>query len=202
MSANDTAIGRGGDSGAASKELRGRARYSIRRRPLDSACPRAGRAAASVRPGKSVRPLFVGAVHSCGSSCAQHRAPSERVGLFLLKGEIMISQMRQQQLIDMIKAGEEGTFYHWSEWESLRAQVLRMDHYECQICKAKGRYKKAAIVHHVKHLRDRPDLALSIWDGEERQLVSVCKKCHEEEHPESLRQYAPRLIPVTDERWD
>lgn len=76
-----------------------------------------------------------------------------------------------------------------------------MDHYECQHCKAAGRYRRAEIVHHVKHLRDRPDLALSIWDGDERQLVSVCKPCHEAEHPESLRKWET-VQPVTTERWD
>ena len=62
----------------------------------------------------------------------------------------------------------------------------------------------ARIVHHVKHLRKRPDLALSIWDTDtgERQLISVCKQCHEELHPESQRQYRRFYAPVTVERWD
>jgi 5-methylcytosine-specific restriction endonuclease McrA len=64
-----------------------------------------------------------------------------------------------------------------------------MDNHECQICKRKGRYRRADIVHHVKHLKDRPDLALSIWDGEERQLVSVCRQCHEDLHPERTVRY-------------
>lgn len=59
-------------------------------------------------------------------------------------------------------------------------------------------------MHHVKHLKDRPDLALSIWDSEtgERQLETLCKFCHEEEHPESLRQFKPMATPLTLERWD
>lgn len=79
-----------------------------------------------------------------------------------------------------------------------------MDHYECQICKARGRYSSGSIVHHVKHLRERPDLALSVYDPDtgERQLVTVCKACHEEEHPESLRRCAPAAEPITMERWD
>ena len=57
--------------------------------------------------------------------------------------------------------------------------------------------------HHVKHLRQRPDLALSIWDPDTgaRQLVTVCKACHEREHPESLRRSVP-AAPLTAERWD
>ena len=79
-----------------------------------------------------------------------------------------------------------------------------MDHNDCLVCKAMGRRKAAEIVHHVKHLRDRPDLALSVYDPDtgERQLVSVCKRCHEELHPEWLRQYKITAIPVTEERWD
>lgn len=114
----------------------------------------------------------------------------------------MISQMRLLQLIKLIKAGHEAVFYHWPEWEALRTEVMRLDNWECQRCKTQGRHRAATIVHHVKHLRDRPDLALSIWDDEERQLVSVCKRCHEELHPESQRQYAPKESPVTEERWD
>ena len=79
-----------------------------------------------------------------------------------------------------------------------------MDNHECQICKRKGRYRRADIVHHVKHLKDRPDLALSIWDGEERQLVSVCRQCHEDLHPErTVRyRYGKTVKPITEERGD
>lgn len=118
----------------------------------------------------------------------------------------MISAIRLKQLIQLIADGSEHEFYLWPEWkrepDGLRAQVLRLDHNECQVCKRRGKYRRATIVHHVKHLRNRPDLALSIYDGEERQLESVCKKCHEEYHPESQRQNIPQAQPVTEERWD
>ena len=104
----------------------------------------------------------------------------------------------------LIEAGNADSFYHWKDWENLRLEVLRLDNYECQLCKAKGRYRRAIIVHHVKHLKDRPDLALSIYDNGERQLISVCKQCHEEEHPERMIQYryTRKSEPVTEERWD
>ena len=113
-----------------------------------------------------------------------------------------ISQMFLKRLIALIASGQEYRFYSWSCWLHTRAEVLKLDHYECQRCRAKVRYSRAVLVHHVKHLKDRPDLALSIWDGEERQLVSVCKKCHEELHPESQRQFFSKESPVTAERWD
>lgn len=106
------------------------------------------------------------------------------------------------ELQKLVAAGQSDRFYAWAAWDRRRAEVLRMDNWECQRCKARGRYSRATIVHHVKHLKDRPDLALSIWDGEERQLVSVCKRCHELEHPESQRQFAPMAPPLTEERWD
>ena len=118
----------------------------------------------------------------------------------------MISDYRLAQLRRLIAQGREHEFYTWPEWrrepDGIRAQVLRLDHWECQCCKRKGKYRKAVIVHHVKHLKQRPDLALSIFDGEQRQLESVCKSCHEEYHPESQRQYAPQEPPLTEERWD
>ena len=113
-----------------------------------------------------------------------------------------ISAARLCQLHGLLQAGREDLFYHWPEWKALRAEVLRLDHGECQLCKAKGRYRPARIVHHVRHLRDRPDLSLSLFDGEKRQLVSVCKRCHEEQHPESTRHTQTLCPPVTVERWD
>lgn len=117
----------------------------------------------------------------------------------------MISTARLEQLRELIAKGEEYKFYSWGEWRTLRREVLRLDRYECQRCKKmRRRYSKAKIVHHIKHLKDRPDLALSVWDEDtgERQLESVCKRCHEELHPEGQRQYTPAAPPLTVERWD
>ena len=108
---------------------------------------------------------------------------------------------RLRRLLD---EGRENVWYNSEAWKTMREYVLKYDHYECQICKAKGRYRRADIVHHVKHLKDRADLALSIYDPDtgERQLICVCKQCHELLHPESQRQYRPSNPPVTAERWD
>ncbi len=113
-----------------------------------------------------------------------------------------ISPSRLYTLQLLLQKGREDLFYHWPEWRALRAEVLRLDHQECQLCKAKGRHRPAWIVHHVQHLRDRPDLALTLFDGEARQLVSVCRQCHEEQHPEHRRQARSPCPPVTEERWD
>ena len=105
----------------------------------------------------------------------------------------------------LIDCGNVDAFYHWAAWERLRDAVLRLDNYECQLCKARGKHRRAVVVHHVAHVKDRPDLALSVWgDAGERQLVSVCKRCHEELHPEAFRQYGggEKDEPLTEERWD
>lgn len=116
----------------------------------------------------------------------------------------MISEIQFQQLQAQIDAGCEHTFYCCAPWKNCREKVLKLDHYECQVCKARGKYRRASIVHHVKNLTDRPDLALSIYDPDtgERQLISVCKRCHEDLHPESQRKTQPAGEQVTQERWD
>ena len=113
-----------------------------------------------------------------------------------------ITEFQLRQLNGLLAAGQEHGFYCWRSWQRLRKEVLRMDHYECQVCRRAGRHSKAVIVHHVKHLRDRPDLAMSVWDGEQRQLESVCKACHEALHPERLTRFEPSVVPLTPERWD
>lgn len=108
------------------------------------------------------------------------------------------------RLTAMLAAGRENVWYNSGDWAAVKAAVKKIDHNDCLICKAMGRRRAAHIVHHVRHLRDRPDLALSIYDPDigERQLICVCKRCHEELHPEAQRQYAARKEPVTKERWD
>lgn len=108
------------------------------------------------------------------------------------------------RLTAMLAAGRENVWYNSGDWKAIKSAIENIDHYDCLVCKAMGRRRAARIVHHVKHLRDRPDLALSIYDPDtgERQLICVCKQCHELLHPESQRQYRPSKPPVTAERWD
>ena len=39
------------------------------------------------------------------------------------------------KLQEKISADNVDSFYHWKDWEQLRAEVLRMDNHECQIAK-------------------------------------------------------------------
>ena len=87
-------------------------------------------------------------------------------------------------------------FYRSAAWLRKRAEILIRDNFECQKCKRRGRFARAICVHHIKHLRDRPELAL-VDDN----LLSLCLECHETEHPERLRKNIISKKPVIEERW-
>ena len=82
-----------------------------------------------------------------------------------------------------IDSGDMHPFYTSREWLRLRAKVLKAQHYECQLCKRKGRYRKAKAVHHMNYVRSHPELALSERDGKGKlNLIAVCDECHKEIH--------------------
>ena len=84
-------------------------------------------------------------------------------------------------------------FYRTYAWKKKRLQILARDKHACQECRKQGRYSKAEIVHHIKHLQDEPGLALT-----DDNLESVCKGCHEKLHPERNRE---KRSFVNAERW-
>ena len=87
-------------------------------------------------------------------------------------------------------------FYRSGAWLLKRKSILIRDNNECQKCKSKGRYSKAECVHHVKHLKDREDLALA-----DNNLLSLCYVCHNEEHPEKLHYNTVVKRVISHERW-
>lgn len=92
-----------------------------------------------------------------------------------------------ESVIDKHFGGSRNTkqviFYKTMAWRRKRLEILERDNYECQLCKREGKYNKGNTVHHIKHLEDRPDLAL-VDDN----LLSVCAACHNREHPERFIQ--------------
>lgn len=112
----------------------------------------------------------------------------------------MDKQYLKRWIQKLIEADELWRFYKCPEWLSLKQQVLSESHYECAECRkhgkitrydidAKGRKRLLSTVHHVKHVRDYPELALSrtYVDGSgtvKKNLIPVCKKCHNRLHPE------------------
>ena len=103
------------------------------------------------------------------------------------------------------ESGDYSAFYGTYDWKTTAAKVRKMDRNECQECKRHGRYSRGYIVHHIKHLQTRPDLALDVYDPDsgERQLETICKACHEKMHPEALgREPKQPEKTVTVEWWD
>lgn len=84
-------------------------------------------------------------------------------------------------------------FYHTLQWKRKRRKILKRDRYTCRRCRQQGKYKRANTVHHIKKLRDVPELALT-----DDNLVSLCAECHEEIHPEKHKK---RCELVTKEKW-
>lgn len=107
--------------------------------------------------------------------------------------------------------------YKRKEWEKVRAEVLRLDHYECQRCAGNymadptmpKRHTRATLVHHHFHLVDYPQWKYKIWvtvDGKRvRNLVSLCNDCHEYIHRDTHRSNSQKKKEdefTTPERWD
>lgn len=86
-------------------------------------------------------------------------------------------------------------FYKTTTWINKRKEILKRDHNECQRCKKLGRFNKAECVHHIKHLKNRADLAL-----DDSNLISLCNTCHNEVHPEKLHRYDKKKF-TNEERW-
>lgn len=78
-----------------------------------------------------------------------------------------------QWINKLIQYNNIKAFYNSALWQHLRHEVLDEQHHECQICKGKGLYNKAETVHHIKYVRQHPELALTRVN-----LMSVCEECH------------------------
>ena len=108
----------------------------------------------------------------------------------------------------LIASGDVHPFYVTGEWIQVSTFVrVKLDRNECQYCKERGRFRRAELVHHEKHVKKFPHLALDIYyideDGQRRRnLRSACKDCHETVcHPERLRHMGKHRF-ETEERWD
>ena len=118
---------------------------------------------------------------------------------------------------ELIKNNELWKFYKTKEWIRLKKSILKEHHYECAECRKNGiitRYdinkdgerKLISTVHHVCHVRDHPELALSRWykdysTGEMKEnLIPVCKACHNKLHPEKQKHKQSDGY-VNEERW-
>lgn len=100
--------------------------------------------------------------------------------------------------------------YHSKYFKQVKREVLREQHYECQRCKELGKLtivrediKRSGVVHHVKYVREHPELALSKYYYDEfrnkqRQLIVLCNECHEIVHERAYKR-EPKFL--NEERW-
>ena len=118
----------------------------------------------------------------------------------------------------LIARDELWRFYKSKDWLRLKEMVLRENHHECAECKKRGiitRYdigrdgekRLLSTVHHVMHVRDHPELAMSRMYRDEKtgelkvNLIPVCKRCHNKLHPEKLEHKSCEEKFTTIERW-
>ena len=87
--------------------------------------------------------------------------------------------------------------YKTAKWRRARAAALDRDHYICQDClaaKQRGeriRPRTATTVHHIKPIKERPDLIYELSN-----LISLCDPCHNKRHPEKGMSEAHVPTPV------
>lgn len=108
---------------------------------------------------------------------------------------------------DLIRNDKLFLFYYSDEWLKLREFVMEQNHHECANCRKKGKVTRANCVHHVNHVRNRPDLALSLYytdkhGNRKENLVPLCNACHNKEHPEKFaKRYNNGERFMNKERW-
>lgn len=108
-----------------------------------------------------------------------------------------------KKLIKEIGKGNTSYFYTSRTWRRKRKEILDRDNNECQICKEDGRVTTGTkedplIVHHIKELKNRPDLCLT-----DSNLLTVCDYCHETVcHPKRLGEYQEKKRFTNEERWE
>lgn len=104
---------------------------------------------------------------------------------------------------------EELKFYKSTKWQKKREEQLKADHYECQRCKHKDKYKnvkgvlvytKAKLVHHDFRYKEYPQYALMSYVDGKRNLYSLCQSCHEIEHEEE-RGMIEKPKELNEEKW-
>nr|WP_259544984.1 HNH endonuclease signature motif containing protein [Heyndrickxia oleronia] len=106
-----------------------------------------------------------------------------------------LSNEKLKWLKGLIREDKLVKFYQSREWRELRLVALERDNYECQSCKRRGKYSKAQNVHHIKEVKEYPELALELDN-----LESICIRCHNLEH-KRLEKYVKKNKWANDERW-
>lgn len=108
----------------------------------------------------------------------------------------------EQWIKELIEADELWKFYKSKEFRSVKAEVMKEQKHECQECLRQGKITIADTVHHVQFVRKHPRLALDkyyIYKGKRyKNLIAVCRECHNKLHPEK---FFKRKEILNEERW-
>lgn len=89
------------------------------------------------------------------------------------------------EMISTLVRRDPKKFYHSAAYRQWRETVLRNAGYICQNCKRYGRVDKdglpvpATVTHHIKEVKDYPELALDPMNGQ-----ALCAACHNRMHPD------------------
>ncbi len=105
-----------------------------------------------------------------------------------------------------IAKGNTDKFYHSSDWDELREKVMIRDKGKCQFFLGKWndgihfpdkiKIIDADTVHHIKPIKQRPDLALDI-----NNCVSLSFEAHEIIEDRTRWTWRKKKKPLTEERW-
>lgn len=110
----------------------------------------------------------------------------------------------------MLTEQECREFYNDMKWRNMRSYIKEKNNYECQECKRQGkvsldiyeknkndRKKIKLVVHHIKELKDYPELAL-----DEDNLETLCVECHNKIHDRHFKSnFKQRELKWKDENW-
>lgn len=111
-----------------------------------------------------------------------------------------------QWIRELIAENRLYRFYKCDEFKAVRNIVLEKYHNECKHCMERGIYTPAKVVHHVNEVRERPDLALSLYyrdsNGEVKEnLIPLCQNCHEIEHGRAYKGRKDDRPAVDETKW-
>lgn len=115
----------------------------------------------------------------------------------------------EQWINQLIQEDKLYKFYKSPIFVALKNEVINEQRKECQLCllkiDPKERIRRATTVHHIQFVRKHPRLALSkyyTYDGKRyRNLIAVCKSCHNKLHPEKHMMYSSNHKFKNEERW-
>lgn len=83
-------------------------------------------------------------------------------------------------------------FYKSTMWRRLRKEVLTESNNECQMCKERGVFEPGTVAHHIKHVGEHPELALT-----KSNLLCICEPCHY-----ALHHTIKYKVQLNAEKWD